>query len=173
MVELITLIIVILDQLTKQFVKVYLPSGTRVPVIDGFFYLEQTRNRGAAWGFLHGHEWGIYFLTGISILAVIGLYWITRKTKPGWIRLALSFIVGGALGNLIDRIFLGEVVDFLAFYFGSYSFPYFNIADSFITIGAVLMFALAIFKPSELDAIWFLRENHKPKKTETVTEDGN
>ncbi len=168
MVELIALIIVILDQLTKQFVKVYLPFGTRVTVIDNFFYLEQTRNRGAAWGFLHGPEWGIYVLTAISVIAVIGLYWMTKKTEPGWIRLSLSFIVGGAIGNLIDRVFLGEVVDFLAFYFGSYSFPYFNIADSFITVGAVLLFAFALFKPKSLDAIWFLREHGGKKRQKTV-----
>lgn len=133
-----------LDQVTKLAVNQWLTYADRLTVIEGFFYLTHVRNPGAAFGlFAESPEpyRGIFFIavTTVAMLMVLSFY---RHLAPGdrLSALALGLILGGAAGNLIDRIRLGEVVDFLHFrLWGGYSWPDFNLADSFIVVGVALL----------------------------------
>lgn len=113
--------------------------GESIKIIDNFFYLSSHRNRGAAWGILEGQMWFFYALTAVVIFVII--YYIQTGTKGKWLLgVSLGLILGGAIGNFIDRIVRKEVVDFLHFpnLFG-YNFPVFNIADSALCIGVGLL----------------------------------
>jgi signal peptidase II len=139
----IALIITALDQLSKFTVEQKLELGQIIPVIPSFFNLTYVLNPGAAFGFLSGASAAFrnpFFIT-ISVLAVLFiLYYRSQHRGMGLLpSLGLAFILGGALGNLVDRLRLGMVVDFLDFYYGSYHWPAFNIADSAITVGVTLM----------------------------------
>lgn len=140
--------ILFLDQITKWAVVGHLRLHETVPVIAGVFNLVHVRNRGMAFGMLNSLQGnlGFYLLTAASMSAIILLlYWFIRLKEGGtWITLGLSFIVGGAFGNLLDRLTYGEVIDFFDFYVGSYHWPAFNVADSAITVGTFLI-ALSLF----------------------------
>ena len=134
--------IVLLDQVTKWFVDRSLPLYRSIPVIDGFFNLTYIRNTGAAFGILAGSAaaFRLPFLMIFSLLAIGFIIVMLRRLperETGLIT-ALAFILGGAIGNLIDRFAYGEVIDFLDFYWANYHWPAFNIADSFITVGVVI-----------------------------------
>ncbi len=138
---LVSLGVLILDQITKLAVIRTIPVHGSIPVIPGFFDLVHVRNRGMAFGILNrpGEDTGIYLLAAATVAAVVLLLvWFRRiagsSTKAG---VALSLIIGGALGNLVDRIRLREVVDFLDVYAGTLHWPAFNVADSAITVGSI------------------------------------
>ena len=135
-------VILVLDQLTKLIVDRTMPLHHSIPVIDNLFSLTYIRNTGAAFGMLAGSaaEFRVPFLVLFSVLAIGFIIMLVRRLpdrETGLIT-ALAFILGGALGNLIDRLVYGEVIDFLDFYWSNYHWPAFNIADSFITIGVVI-----------------------------------
>jgi len=140
---IIALAIALLDQISKFYVQGTLRLGQVVPVIPSFFNLTHVLNPGAAFGFLSGAPAAIRhpLFTAISIFAV--LFIIYYRARHRQMRLlpsvGLAGILGGAVGNLIDRLRLGMVVDFLDFYYGAYHWPAFNVADSAITIGVALM----------------------------------
>lgn len=127
-----------------------LPLYTNVEVIRGFFNLTHVRNKGGAFGILGGEGIGSnsFLFIGISIVAIAFLLYIYLKVRSEKEKLFLPFslIIGGAIGNLIDRIRLGEVIDFLDFIILSYHWPAFNIADSAISCGVVLLGYGLIFK---------------------------
>ena len=133
-VALIAVTIVALDQFSKWLVvRSISPEDARV-VISGFFSLVSVRNTGAAWGIFRDFN---LVLTAISLVTVLALYLFRHSfqlNRPGP-RLALGLIAGGIIGNLIDRIRVGSVIDFLSFYVGEYHWPAFNVADSSICIG--------------------------------------
>ncbi|MBI5328622.1 MAG: signal peptidase II [Deltaproteobacteria bacterium] len=138
---LVSITIVILDQLTKAIITSYLSLHQSIEVISGFFNIIYIRNPGAAFGlFSSGSEsLRILFLTGVSIAALIAIFLVYRSIKNNAAySIALSLIAGGAVGNLIDRIRFGEVIDFLDVYIGRYHWPAFNVADSAITIGVFI-----------------------------------
>ena len=141
-VALIAVAIVALDQLSKWLiVRSISPEEARV-VISGFFSLVSVRNTGAAWGIFRDYN---LVLTAISLLTVLALYLFRhsfRLNRPGP-RLALGLIAGGITGNLIDRIRIGSVIDFLSFYVGQYHWPAFNVADSAICVGVALYIILS------------------------------
>lgn len=117
--------------------------GEQIPVIEPFLYITSHRNTGAAWGILQGQMWFFYIITVIVIGAVI--YYIQQYAKTNaLIGVALGFILGGAIGNFIDRIFRKEVVDFVDTYIGNYDFPIFNVADSALVVGVGLVFIATI-----------------------------
>ncbi len=131
-----------LDQGTKLIVDRTIPLYRSIPVIEGWFDLTHARNTGAAFGLLAGERRavGSFILIVFSLAAVGFIIHLLRRlveTDTGLI-LSLTFILAGALGNLIDRVFYGEVIDFLDVYWNGYHWPAFNVADSFITVGAVL-----------------------------------
>ncbi|MGH7875279.1 MAG: signal peptidase II [Candidatus Binatia bacterium] len=134
--------IVVLDQLTKIIVDRMMPLHHSIPIVDGFFNLTYVRNTGAAFGIFAGsHEvFRLPFLIGVSLLA-IGFIVVMLKRLHGdatGLIAALTFILAGAIGNLIDRVLHGEVIDFLDVYYSNYHWPAFNLADSFITIGVTI-----------------------------------
>ena len=136
----IAVLIMVLDQFTKVLVIGRFQYGDSLP-ITSFFNLVRVHNHGAAFSFLaDAGGWQRWFLTGLGLLATGLMVWMLRK-HPGQ-RLfcaAISLILGGAVGNVIDRLLHGYVVDFLDFYWGTWHFPAFNLADSAITLGAVLL----------------------------------
>jgi signal peptidase II len=141
--------IVVADQITKLCVDHWMPLHRSIPVIDGLFSLTYIRNTGAAFGIFAGSAaaFRLPFLIAFSVVAIGFVLSMLRRLPDDQTGLisALSFIIGGALGNLIDRIAYGEVIDFLDFYWGPYHWPAFNLADSFITIG-VLIIAFYLIK---------------------------
>ncbi len=136
----ITLIILVLDLVSKYWVESTLEFGQVIP-LTGFFNLVLTYNPGAAFSFLSDQSgWQRWFLSGVAgSAALLIIYLLNRYKHEKLFCLSLSLILGGALGNLYDRITLGHVVDFLDFYIGAYHWPAFNVADSAICVGAVLM----------------------------------
>ncbi|MFC1892173.1 signal peptidase II [Thermodesulfobacteriota bacterium] len=137
------LLIVIIDQITKAVIAGAIRFHESIEVIDGLFNLVHVRNRGMAFGLMNRPDvnLGFYILVAATIIAVILLaYWLsTLKSGENSLRFGLSLILGGAIGNLIDRIRLGEVIDFLDFYINTYHWPSFNVADSAITVGTVFV----------------------------------
>ena len=135
--------IVALDQLTKIIVDRSMPLHQSIAIIDGLFNLTYVRNAGAAFGLFAGSA-EIFrrpFLILVSILASVFIIVMMKRLaeKETGLVTALSFILGGAMGNLIDRVIYGDVIDFLDVYWRNYHWPAFNIADSFITIGVGIM----------------------------------
>jgi signal peptidase II len=135
---------VVLDQVTKHLVETKLVFGDQIAVIEGFFYLTRVHNRGAAFGVLSNLPESIrlVFFVGVTLIALVVIVSFFRGLAPGD-RLAaasLGLILGGALGNLCDRVRLGEVVDFLHFkLWQGYAWPDFNVADSLIVVGVGLL----------------------------------
>ncbi len=132
-------IILISDQLTKFIVDQSMPLHHSIPVIDDLFSLTYIRNTGAAFGIFAGSAaaFRLPFLIVFSLVA-IGFVIVMLRRLPAretGLITALAFILGGAIGNLIDRVTYGEVIDFLDFYWWGYHWPAFNVADSFITMG--------------------------------------
>lgn len=137
-------VIVLLDQLSKFIVDRTMPLHHSIPVIENFFDLTYIRNTGAAFGLFAGSNafLRLPFLVLFSLLA-IGFIVVMLKRLPEKEKLlitALSFILGGAIGNLIDRLLYSEVIDFLDFYWSAYHWPAFNFADSFISVGVMITF---------------------------------
>jgi signal peptidase II len=140
--------ILLLDRWTKYLVVQKLQLYQRVEVIQGFFSLTHVRNTGGAFGIFGGEKDGVgsVLFVIISLVAIGAITYLFIKMRKGEKTLAFSFslILSGAIGNLIDRLHYGEVVDFLDFYLSSYHWPAFNVADSAICIGIGLM-ALEVF----------------------------
>ena len=146
------LAVIFLDQVSKWAVIHYLKIYESVPVLAGFFDLVHVRNRGMAFGLMNRHHYGLGFwlLLSATIVAVAFLlYWLlSLKDGDNYTTFGLSLILGGAVGNLIDRLRHGEVVDFLDFYIGSFHWPAFNVADSAITGGTFLVAITLLFRRS-------------------------
>lgn len=130
--------VVLLDQVTKWLIVKNFSLGESIKVIEDFFYITSHRNRGAAWGILQGQMWLFYVITVIVIIGII--YYIQKEVKGKMLLgISLGLMLGGAIGNFIDRVFRKEVVDFIQTFIFSYDFPIFNIADSALVIGVTLM----------------------------------
>ena len=141
--------IIAADQTSKWLLVKFIPlEGTR-DVVKGFFRLWHVRNSGAVWGFFQGHDGGLVpkIITALAIAALLTvLYFFLRADRRSRLELAsYSFILGGALGNIVDRLRLGYVVDFLDAHVRTWHWPTFNVADSCITVG-VLLLALALWR---------------------------
>jgi signal peptidase II len=134
--------IVLADQLTKYIVDRTMPLHYSIPIIENFFSLTYIRNTGAAFGIFSGsHEaFRLPFLIIVSLIAIGFIFTMLKRLRESetGLTIALAFILGGAIGNLIDRVIYGEVIDFLDVYWSSYHWPAFNLADSFITVGVCI-----------------------------------
>ncbi len=142
--------IVILDQFSKALVLRSIPLNTTLPVISGFFNLTHIYNPGGAFGLMANLSptlRSIIFLF-ISSLAVGLIFYFYKKTPPqyAWLAAAFALIFGGAIGNLIDRLRFGMVLDFLDFYLGNLHWPAFNVADSAISVGIGIFLFHLVFK---------------------------
>ncbi|HZD32636.1 MAG TPA: signal peptidase II [Candidatus Angelobacter sp.] len=154
---LIALAVIALDRLTKWAVAQYIPLHDSITVIPGLFHISHVENRGAAFGLFadSSFPWKIVALVGFSLVALIIVTVLLWKNGHALntTTIGLSLILGGAAGNLWDRLLAGRVVDFLHFYIGSYSWPDFNVADSAIVIGAVLLMSEILFANSSHEAV--------------------
>ncbi|MEB2278626.1 signal peptidase II [Lysinibacillus xylanilyticus] len=132
--------VVILDQWTKWLIVKNMEFGERISVWDPWFGILSHRNRGAAWGMLEGQMWLFSIVTIGVICAILYFYHKEAKGKPIF-QVGLMFLLGGAVGNFIDRIFRGEVVDFVSVLIPviNYDFPIFNIADAALTMAVVIL----------------------------------
>jgi signal peptidase II len=136
-----------LDRITKQIIRDHVSFWDNHPVIPGFFSIVHTENRGAAFGLFaeSTSEWRTFFLIALAVAVMLLITtllvqpWRGGLSATHMLRTGLALVLGGATGNVYDRVLRGAVTDFLEFYFGSYQFPTFNVADSAITIGAGLL----------------------------------
>ncbi len=144
----ITAIIITADQISKSLVKSTMTLHESIPAIPGFFHLTYVLNKGMAFGI--NLPVGISFFSGISLIIICFLVWILwcERKNNLLMRISLASILGGAIGNLIDRILFGKVIDFFDFMIGDFHWFIFNIADSAVTVGIVLMLIYSfLFKP--------------------------
>jgi len=146
---IVAALVVLLDQITKCYINSNVSIYGSLPVVEGLFNITHVRNTGAAFGFLAGAApvFRCFFLIAVTVAAIFLIIFYVWKIKAEevFFNFSLSLILGGAVGNLIDRVRLGEVIDFLDFYVGSYHWPAFNVADSAISVGAVIL-VFSIFK---------------------------
>ncbi|QQK78341.1 signal peptidase II [Salicibibacter cibarius] len=135
---LLALVVLIADQLTKWLIAAYMEIGETIPVIEDVIHITSHRNAGAAFGILQGQMWLFYIVT---IIVTVGIVYFIKKMgqTDKWIGIPLGILLGGTVGNFIDRILHGEVIDFIDVYIGTYSFPIFNVADSALTVGVILL----------------------------------
>lgn len=143
----LTPLVLVFDQLTKVYIDRSMKLYQSIPVVDGLFSITYLRNRGAAFSFLSEASWRLPFFIFATVIALIAIAVAMMKLRDDQ-RLAavsLTLILAGAVGNLIDRIRLGEVIDFLDVYWRSHHWPAFNVADSAICLGVALL-ALDMFR---------------------------
>lgn len=138
MIIIITFLVFLFDILSKIVVINYLQLEESVKVINNFLYLTYVRNTGAAWSILSNNS---YVVLGISLLIIVGIIWYIWKNKIDnrFEEVAYSLVLGGAIGNFINRLFYGYVIDFIDIKIFGYDYPIFNLADVFIVIGVILL----------------------------------
>lgn len=149
--SLLILVLALADQGIKVVVRSRIGPNDSIPVIDGFFFLIRRENRGGAWSLLAGQDWGIYLLSAVSMILSIILFYLILKARKTVVRATLAVIVGGSVGNLIDRLRLGAVTDYIDLHFGSYIFPTFNLADSLVVCGTIILCVLLFTDPHLLN----------------------
>lgn len=139
-----------LDQFTKHLVEKHMRMYEVVPVIRGFFNLTRVRNKGAAFSLLSTAPDGFRsaFFISVSLVAVTVIALMIRKANDRLLVVSFSLIAAGAVGNLVDRVRFGEVVDFIQWYVGTWYWPSFNVADSAITVGVALLVIDMVFGQS-------------------------
>ncbi|MDR4946312.1 signal peptidase II [Neobacillus cucumis] len=135
---LIAIFVILLDQFTKWLIVSKMYFGESITIIENVLYITSHRNRGAAWGILQGQMWLFYVITIVVIVAI--MYYLHKAARGKMLLgVSLALMLGGAIGNFIDRVFRKEVVDFIHTYIFNYNFPVFNIADSSLVIGVILL----------------------------------
>ena len=165
----IVIVAFLLDRLSKMWVMSTVVDNP-ITVIEDFFYLRHLENRGAAFSILHGKT---FFLVILSFVISIVLIYFMFKFKDRFLRIAISIVLGGAIGNLYDRLFNeGSVIDFLEFHFGSYVFPTFNVADIFVVCGTILLgIYILFFYKDEKEQTIAVGSTESIKGTETMDEE--
>lgn len=144
---LLSILVVVLDQLTKYWVVHHLYGGRSLQILP-FFNLILSFNKGAAFNFLgQQNGWQVLFLSAISVIVIVALLiWLLRLSYPNtWTACALSLVIGGAAGNLIDRVRYSVVTDFFDFHIGNWHYATFNTADSAIVTGVVMLLLQTCF----------------------------
>lgn len=152
---------VILDQASKLIVVNTMEYGESIVLIKNIFSFQYIHNYGAAWGMFSDHRWVFMLITSIALIAMPIILYRYRKLHFLF-GLSLSLFIGGAIGNMIDRVFLGYVVDFLEFTF--IDFPIFNVADICVVCGAIIMMVYVIF----FDKEFFVDKKQTPKTLQEV-----
>lgn len=138
MIIILSIIFIIIDQLSKIIVVNNLTNNKSIEVIKSFFYLTYTNNKGAAFSILTGRRI-LLILVALVVIGVL-IYYVRKNKIEGKVnKIALSLVIGGSIGNLIDRILRGAVIDFIDVKIFGYNFPIFNLADTFIVIGVFLL----------------------------------
>ena len=143
-------LIIIIDQITKAVILSFIPLYRSIAVVQGFFSLTHIQNPGGAFGFMSNQSsslLNIIFLFVASLaICLVFYFYINTPKKYNLLSTGFALIFGGAIGNMIDRIRFGKVVDFLDFYIGDFHWPAFNVADSAITVGIVIFLFHLLFK---------------------------
>lgn len=141
LLTIITLTGLALDQASKIFIDQSMKLYQSISIINNFFNITYLRNRGAAFSFLSDASWRLPFFIGVSIIASIAILVAFHKLRDDQkiAQNALAYIFSGAIGNLIDRVRMGEVIDFLDAHWYSHHWPAFNVADSLICVGVILL----------------------------------
>ena len=138
-------VLAVVDQFTKYLIVVSIPLNTGIPIVPGFLNLVHVHNTGGAFSIFAGpgYPWRRFVFIGLTVLVIAAIAYAYGKTakKDNWTRTAYVFIAGGAIGNLIDRIRLQEVIDFIDVYISTWHWPAFNVADASISVGAVMLLA--------------------------------
>jgi signal peptidase II len=140
-------LLIVLDQLVKHWItQNFTPQGRSIPLVGDYLELIYVQNRGVAFSLLEGRE-SLYVLIAVAIGVVVWLYWRSRDNGSLLLKMTFGLIIGGAVGNLIDRVRLGYVVDFIHFQIPAigFNFAVFNVADSGISVGVVLLIILLLF----------------------------
>lgn len=158
---LISILVIALDQITKYIIKHNVAYGDKISVIDNFLYITHHTNTGAAWGIFSGSTTLLAIFSGVVILIMI---FVLPKFRTKQLKWAFSLILGGAIGNQIDRMVQGKVTDFIATYYWGYSFPVFNAADSAIVIGSILFLIYMFFFYDDADFDFVNIKSKKEKK---------
>lgn len=137
----VSALVLMLDQVTKVYIDRTMELHSSIPVIEGFFSITYLRNKGAAFGILANSQWRLPFFLLVSTVAVVVILFVVKRLRDDQVlnTVSLSLIFSGALGNLIDRVRLGEVIDFLDVYWKGHHWPAFNVADSAICVGVFLL----------------------------------
>jgi signal peptidase II len=138
---IVAAVILVLDQVTKLYIDHRFALYESVTVIENFFHITYVRNKGAAFGILADSTIRVPFFITVATIAALGILWYLRQLRKDQrlLQFALSLVFAGAVGNLIDRVRLGEVIDFLDVHWYHYHWPAFNVADSAITVGVGLL----------------------------------
>ncbi len=134
----IGIIVLAIDQLTKYLVATRMELGESIPVLGEFFKITSHRNSGAAWGMFEGRMMFFYIIT-VFVLIFLIYFYKTEARNNFLMQLGITLLMAGALGNFIDRLLFQEVVDFADLLLITYDFPIFNVADSALTIGVIIM----------------------------------
>ncbi len=142
-VVIISVVVFVIDLITKYMIQNHI-ALQNVEIIKGFFSLTYAENTGMAWSLLSGKQ---AFLSIVSAIAIgVMIYYVVAKNLDRFTKIALALMIGGAAGNLFDRLFLGYVRDFLDFIIFGYDFPIFNVADSALTIGVILLIIASLIE---------------------------
>ena len=166
----VLILCIVLDQVSKAYIKNNFSLGEDKDVISGFFYFTYTINPGAAWSFLANVSWAQLFfkiLTCVSLVLFGFLMFYAFKSNYKWLTYSVALIIGGTIGNFIDRLLFNGVTDFLGFTFGNYNFPIFNLADTFLVVGVIM--AVIHFFFFDENGIF----NSKTNKTKADVEDAD
>ncbi|MBO4494903.1 MAG: signal peptidase II [Clostridiales bacterium] len=157
-----------IDQFTKDLITKSFAVAQIKPVIKNFFSLMYVRNKGSAFSLFANQKWGVKFLSIISSIALVVIlflaFYVLAKFKSRRLCACLIFLAAGTLGNLIDRIRLQYVVDFLRFDFGSYTFPIFNVADICVTLSCIVLAVLLFFSDRFIPEVPFNGSKKDEKK---------
>jgi len=154
-VPIVALVILIADQITKAIMMANVPLHTRIPVVDGLFAFTHVHNRGMAFGLFNsvGGPWLRWALAGVAIVAVFIIWSYARhEVARPTVLIAFGCILGGAIGNLVDRVRYGYVEDFVLAHWNTHEFPAFNVADAAITIGGIVLFLTLAREPDDPEA---------------------
>lgn len=141
-------LLIVFDQLTKFMIVKSLEVGESVKVISKVIYITSHRNQGAAWGILQGKMWLFYIVT-VVVLVILFMFFKNEGYGQPVMQLGLGLLIAGSIGNFIDRLFRGEVVDFIDTYIFGYNFPIFNVADAALTIGVIVLIIVILFEGKE------------------------
>ena len=138
MIIILTIVFLIIDIVSKLVVSNLMTVNDSILVVKNFFYITYVKNTGAAWSIFSDNTWIVILLSLIIIGAII-LYIYKNRPKSKIEKVGYALILGGAIGNFIDRIVYGYVIDFFDFYIFGYDYPIFNVADTFIVLGVILL----------------------------------
>jgi signal peptidase II len=150
---ILSIFIILADQITKSAATQYLMGERPIEIIKNFVELHYVKNYGAAFGILQNQRWFFIVITSIVVFAMVVYMLRNSKNITILTKLSISMLSGGAVGNLIDRVRLGYVVDFIKLDLKIYNFPVFNIADIFIVVGTALLVYTVLFDKLEKKAV--------------------